>query len=194
VVDIPRHITTILSEPNLVDTYFTILFDDGTGEEECYEVLIPAGSVYQDEDTGSEHTIVSGLYTGDSSLDGWAFYYNGSSTWTEIADCGAPPPPPGAPPSEPVLNAAQQSDQWECVVVGSWSVPLTTTYYELWRSIDSGAYEFIVYLPVAYTTYDDCESTDHSYRPATFCYKMKACNATGCSGFSNEVCVDVNTA
>ena len=194
VIDFPRHIFTFLSEPNLVDTYYSILFDDGTGDEECYEVLVPAGVVYQDEDSGTEHTVVSGINTSDGSLTGWYFYYNDNEAWVETVDCGSPPVPPGAPPNEPVLNAAQQLDMWDCVVVGGWNIPLTTTYYELWRSIDGGAYEFIVNIPIAYTTYDDCESQDHGYRPATFCYKIKACNATGCSGFSNEVCVDVNTA
>jgi hypothetical protein len=193
VVAIPRHITTILSEPNTVDTYFSVLFDSGTGDEECYEVLIPAGTIYQDEDTAGDHTVVSGLYTGDPSLNGWMFYYNGG-TWTEVADCGSPPAPPGSPPNSPVLSAAQQSDMWECVIVGSWNVPLTTTYFEIWRSIDGGTYELIDTVPSTWTDYDDCESQNHIYRPATFCYKIKACNVTGCSAFSNEECVDVNTA
>jgi hypothetical protein len=193
VVDIPRHITTILSEPNTVDTYFSILFDDGTGDEECYEVLIPAGNVYQDEDTVGDHTVVSGLNTSHSSIALWMFYYNGTTVWTEIVDCGIPPVPPAFPPTAPTCFAATQSDQWECVNV-SWSNPATTTYYEIWRSIDSGAYELVDTVPSTWSDYDDCESSNHIYRPATFCYKIKACNATGCSAFSNEVCVDVNTA
>ena len=192
VVSTPRSITTILTEPNTVDTYFTILFDEGEETEECYEVIIPAGSVYQDEDTATEHTVVSGLYTGDSSLTGWMFYYNGGS-WTEIADCSSPPPPPGSPPVAPTLFGATQADQWECVHIG-WSIPLTTSYFEIWRSIDGAAYTLVDTVPPTWDEYDDCESSNHDYRPATFCYQVKACNVAGCSAYSNEECVDVNTA
>jgi hypothetical protein len=193
VVVLPRHITTILSEPNTVDTYYSILFDDGTVDEECYEVLVPAGTVYQDEDTVGDHAAVSGLYTQDSSIDDWMFYYNGSATWTEVADCGSPPAPPGAPPVAPTCFGATQLDQWECVNVG-WSNPPITTYYEVWRNIDGGVYELIATVPSTWSDYDDCESQDHAHRNETWCYKIKACNVAGCSAFSNEVCIDINTA
>jgi hypothetical protein len=193
VVDIPRHITCTLTEPNTVDTYFSLLFDVGTGDEECYEVLIPAGSVYQDEDTVGDHATFDGMYPNDPSLDDWVVFVNGSMSFTEIADCGAPPPPPVSPPVAPTCFGATQADQWDCVNVG-WSTPPDTTYFEIWRSIDGGAYELVDTVPSTWSDYDDCESQNHIYRPATFCYKIKACNVLGCSAFSNEECVDVNTA
>ena len=149
-------------------------------------------SVYQDEDS-ADHAVVSGINTSDSSMDGWVFSYNDNDTWTEIADCGSPPAPPVNPPNAPVCYGATQSDMWECVNVG-WSNPATTTYYEIWRSIDGGDYELVDTVPGTWSEYDDCESQDHGYRPAAFCYKIKACNVTGCSAFSNEECVDVNTS
>ena len=96
-----------------------------------------------------------------------------------------------SPPNEPECYAATQFDQWACVNVG-WSARATATFYEVWRSIDGGPFVFID--AAGMTNYDDCESQNRIYRPATFCYKIKACNATGCSSFSNEVCVEVNTA
>ena len=193
VVNLPRSITTTLSEPNTVDTYFTLLFDDGLFEEECYEVIIPAGTVYQDEDTATEHTTFDGMYPYDPSLDGWVIYVNGSMTFDIIADCGSPPPPPVSVPGEPVLNPPTQSDQWECVLVG-WSVVASATYYQIYRSIDGGAYDLAGTVPSSMTTFDDCEASNHDYRPATFCYQIKACNVLGCSAYSNEECVEINTA
>ena len=194
VVDLPRHVYSHLSEANNQDTYYTVLFDEGLETEECLEILIQAGTTFQDDIADTEHTVVSGINTSDSSLSGWAFVYNDNETWVETADCGTPPDPPEAPPNAPVLNDAQQADQWECVIVGTWNVPLTTTYFELYRSRDGGAYELLTTLPVNYTEYNDCHSSHHDYRGETWCYKVKACNLDGCSDFSNEVCVDVNTA
>lgn len=190
-IDLPRHIYSHLTEANLVDTYYTVLLDDGLGSEECYEVIIPAGVVFQDDITDIEHTVVSGIYTGHSSLTGWQFIYNTNETWTEVADCSSPPAPPGLPPTAPALYGATQADQWDCVNIG-WSNPATTTYYEIYRSIDGAAYELIDTVPSTWSDYDDCESQNHAYRPAMFCYKIKACNVAGCSADSNEKCVDVN--
>jgi len=75
-----------------------------------------------------------------------------------------------------------------------WLPIASASYYEVYRSIDGGVYEYVIMLPSTETTFTDCESSNHDYRPATFCYKIKACNAAGCSDFSNEECVEVNTA
>jgi hypothetical protein len=193
VVDLPRYVNSYLSEPNLVDTYYTVLFDEGEETEECLEILIPAGTVYQQDIADVEHTTVDGIYTEHSSLSGWIFIYNDNETWTEIADCGSPPAPPASPPAATTCYPPTQADQWDCVEVG-WLPIASASYYEVYRSIDGGAYECVIMLPSTETTFTDCESSNHDYRPATFCYKIKACNAAGCSDFSNEECVEVNTA
>ena len=193
VVDLPRYVDSYLSEPNIVDTYYTVLFDEGTETEECLEILIPAGTVHQQDIADVEHTTVDGIYTEHSSLSGWIFVYNDNETWTEIADCGSPPAPPASPPAATTCYPPTQADQWDCVEVG-WLPIASASYYEVYRSIDGGVYEYVIMLPSTETTFTDCESSNHDYRPATFCYKIKACNAAGCSDFSNEECVEVNTA
>ena len=42
-----RIFIAILSEPNIYDTYYWILWNDGDASEECQEIMIPAGTVYQ---------------------------------------------------------------------------------------------------------------------------------------------------
>lgn len=192
VVTLPDSIIVTLSEPNTVDIYFSLLFDEGDPAEECYGVIIPAGTVYQTETTLAGHTVLTGIYGNDPSLTGWVVVLNGLLVHTYIADCGAPPAPPAFPPTMPVLAGATQYAQWGVVYL-NWGIPADTTYFEIWRSIAGGLYKLINTVPGTYNSYEDSLGMSHDYIEVEFCYKIKACNVVGCSAFSNIECWIVNS-
>jgi len=192
VVTLPDSIIVTLSEPNTVDTYFSLLFDDGDPEEECFQVIIPAGTVYQNETTLEEHTTLTGIYGNDPSLTGWVVVLNGLLVHDYIADCGVPPAPPEFPPTMPVLAGATQYGMYEVVHL-NWGIPADTTYFEIYRSIAGGLYKLINTVPGTYSSYEDSLGTSHDYIGVEFCYKIKACNVAGCSAFSNVECWIVNS-
>ena len=74
IIDLPRYVYSYLSEPNLVDTYYVVLFDDGEETEECLEISIPAGTVYQQDIADVEHTTIDGIYTEHSFFVGMDIY------------------------------------------------------------------------------------------------------------------------
>jgi len=92
----------------------------------------------------------------------------------------------------PVLAGATQYGMYEVVHL-NWGIPADTTYFEIWRSIDGGLYKLINTVPGTWNGYDDSLGTSHNYFEVEFCYKIKACNAAGCSAFSSVKCWIVNS-
>lgn len=191
VVNLSGSVIVTLSEPNIVDTYFSLLFDEGDPAEECLGVVIPAGTVYQSETTLSAHTVLTGMYGNDPSLSGWVVVLNGLLVHTYIADCGAPPAPPAFAPTMPILYGATQSAQWESVHI-HWTIPADTTYFNIYRNIEGALYKLIATVPGTWDEYDDALGMDHDYINVELCYKIKACNVVGCSVDSAVQCVIIN--
>ena len=67
----------------------------------------------------------------------------------------------------------------------NWNPVAGATYYQVYRNPDSDGTP--AYGWIANTTDDDYD--DYSCSDGvTYCYKIKACNISGCSGYSNEEC------
>jgi len=176
-------VTSTLSEPNIYDTFYWIWWNEDT----CQEIEIPAGELRQVDSIDEVDPITDIKFNVlDPSLDFWNFIYNDNETWAECSDldCGGGVPPP-AIPSAPTLNSVNQGSPCGPIEV-SWSAVAGATYYQIWRKPDGEMFDDYGWIDVSYTnSHDDYEAgvTDLT----EFFYKIKACNISGCSGFSNAL-------
>ena len=183
-------IISVLSEPNIYDTYYWIFWNDSVVGEVCQEIMIPAGTIYQ-EDVADLAEIFASIKFNltDSSLTGWHVIYNDNAPITATLDCPAVPPvPPAVPAATTMIGAGQLSD---CAVINvSWNASALATYYVLYRNPDfSLANNWVVIDNTVNTYYDDPNQCDQA--GYTFTYKVKACNISGCSADSDTTSHDV---
>ena len=183
-------IISVLSEPNVYDTYYWILWNDGVVGEVCQEIMIPAGTVYQEDVSDLAEIFASIKFNlTDSSLTGWHVIYNDNAPITATLDCPAVPPvPPAVPAATTMIGAGQLSD---CAVINvSWNASALATYYQLYRNPDfSLANNWVLIDSTVNTYYDDPNQCDQA--GYTFTYKVKACNISGCSADSDTTSHDV---
>lgn len=175
-------IYTYLSEQNIVDTYFWIWWNETT----CQEIMIPAGTMYQEDDIDEEDPITNTKFNfSDISVSDWQLIYNDNVEWElcDDLDCGGRVLP--APPAAPVAVQAMQEGNCELIDV-FWNVSAGATYYEIYRKPDAGMVDDYGYVGTEIYNhyYDYAGGLEHG---VTFSYKIKACNEAGCSGYSNVV-------
>ena len=178
-------IVSILSEPNIYDTYYWILWNDSVVGEVCQEIMIPAGTTYQEDLSDLTEPFASIKFNySDASLSGWTITYNDNAPMTATIDCPAVPPVPPAPPAATTMIGAGQTSDCAPVHV-SWNASATATYYVLYRKPDFGlADNWVVIDSTVNTYYDDVNQCDQVGVMMT--YKVKACNIAGCSADSDE--------
>ena len=185
-------IVSILSEPNIYDTYYWIFWNDGAVGEICQEIMIPAGTVYQEDVADLAEPFASIKFNfDDASLTGWTKIYNDNAdiVASDPGDCPAVPPVPPAPPAATTMIGASQTTDCAPVHV-SWNASAGATYYVLYRRPDfSLANNWVVIDSTTNTWYDD--SNQCNAAGETFTYKVKACNIAGCSADSDETSWDV---
>ena len=183
---ISYEIWSYLSEPNIYDTYYWVWIN----ETECQEIMIPAGEVYDYRaltDPGGP-IIDLKFYYSHPSLSGWMVYLNDNEPLVacDLGDCPGSLPDPPPVPDAPNAFGASQLDTCGPVLIG-WSGELYATYYEIWRKPNTSMNDVYGLLDTTVnTSYNDYGAGVHD--GIEFCYKIKACNISGCSGFSNEVC------
>jgi hypothetical protein len=185
-------IISILSEPNIYDTYYWIFWNDGAVGEICQEIMIPAGTVYQEDLADLAEPFASIKFNfDDASLSGWTKIYNDNSpiVASDPGDCPAVPPVPPAPPAATTMIGASQTTDCAPVHV-SWNASALATYYVLYRRPDfSLNNNWVVIDSTVNTYYDDTNQCDQA--GYTFTYKVQACNIAGCSADSDETTWDV---
>lgn len=179
-------IYSTLSEPNIYDTYYWIWWDDGEATEECQEIFIAAGDTYV-VDTRPDFVTTYKFNVSDDSLDGWTFVVNDN----EDADlsvrniqCGGSVPP--AIPAPPVLSTPSQSAPCEPLWI-HWTASAGATYYKVLRkpsNLLADIWEAMAN-PISTEWYDYQAGETNGYE---WCYKVQACNISGCSADSNEEC------
>jgi hypothetical protein len=184
----PDHVYTYLSEPNVYDTYYWIYWD-GT---DCQEIMIPAGTVYQEDLEGySGAGVVLEFYTDDPSLTGWIFTYNTDEPvdLTTSPPCPGVPPVPPAVPAAPVANGVTQLALCDPLIF-TWGAVALATFYKVFRKPDSDLLDnWEEQGNELDTTFEDYWAGNQS--GVTFYYKVQACNISGCSADSNEVSKNV---
>ena len=179
-------VTSYLSEPNLVDTYYWIWFNDDADPSACMEIMIPAGTVYQEDVVIYPNPVVSVKFNlDDTSLDGWVFIYgdNLPVVFCDSGDCGTPPPPPAVPAATTMIGASQLSTCDPIHV--TWNASAGATYYKLYRKPDNSLLDnWILIDNVMTTEYDDYWAG--SQDGVQFYYKVQCCSGGGCSVDSDE--------
>lgn len=189
-------VTSILSEPNIYDTYYWVWFDDDPDPDACMEIMIPAGIIYQEDAITYIGPPSSAKFNiSDPSLDGWYFKFyidtvSQSYTVCFDEDCGNAEDPGGGGggggvPDPPVAISATQNGFCEPVDF-AWNSSVGATYYKVFRKPNialEDIWEFISNeAGTHYYDYDAGETGGY-----TFYYKVQACNINGCSADSNEV-------
>ena len=176
-------IKSLLSEPNTVDTYYWVWFNDDADPSACQEVIIPAGTVYQEDLIIYPNPVVSVKFNvSHYSLDGWVFVYNDNDdvNHCDDGDCGDGGDPPPAIPAATTMIAASQLSTCAKVDV-SWNASVGATYYKLFRSQDGAA--FVLMDSVFGTSYEDFWAGIQD--GSEFVYKVQACSGGGCSADSD---------
>jgi len=187
-IDAPSYteIISILSEPNLVDTYYWIFWNGSAVGEVCQEIMIPAGTVYQVDLADLAEPFASIKFNlEDSSLDGWVIVYNNNDpiVATDPGDCGVPPAPPAVPAATTMIGASQLSTCDPIHV--TWNASAGATYYKLYRKPDNSlADNWVLVDNVMTTEYDDYWAG--SQDRIQFYYKVQCCSGGGCSADSDE--------
>jgi len=190
IIDAPSYtlIVSVLSEPNIYDTYYWIFWNDGVAGEICQEIMIPAGTVYQEDLAALAEIFVSIKFNlEDPSLSGWTVVYNDNESivFSDIGDCPDELPPAGDPPEATTMIGASQPSDCAPILVG-WQPVGGATYYALFRNPDFGLnanWELIGSTPD--TLYEDANQCDAA--GYVFAYKVQACNIAGCSADSNTI-------
>jgi hypothetical protein len=179
-----------LSEPNIYNTYYSVLTNLGLGDVACDVIMIPAGTTYQYDMLSQINPLVTVAYNfTDTSLTGWAKTVNSETTYLTCVDAecdtGAPAPP--AVPAVPVITGHTQATTCGPVRI-NWSAVAGATYYVLQRNPDLGgnAAWQTQYTGVG-LYYDDY---DAGGQEITFLYRLSACNITGCSAYCADYTVN----
>ena len=177
-------IISVLSEPNIYDTYYWILWNDGDPSEVCQEIMIPAGTVYQVDLVDEMNPVIDVKFNySDVSLADWHVTYNDNAPLTATIDCPAVPPvPPAVPAATTMIGASQSSDCAPILVC--WNPVGDATYYALYRnpgfSLENA---WVLIDSTVNTCYNDTNQCDQA--GYTFTYKVQACNISGCSADSD---------
>jgi len=87
----------------------------------------------------------------------------------------------GLPPASPPGSVAASDDTYTNRVAVSWGSVSGATYYEVYRSTSMGSNGSLRSSPAG-TSYDDTSATPGTY----YYYSVRACNSSGCSGFSSQ--------
>ncbi len=185
-------IISILSEPNIYDTYYWIFWNDGAVGEICQEIVIPAGTVYQEDLADLAEPFASIKFNfDDASITGWIKIYNDNSPIvnSDPGDCPAVPPVPPAPPDPTTMIGAAQTVDCDPIHV-SWNASALATYYVLYRKPDFSLNDNWVVIDSTVNTYYD-DSNQCNAAGYTFTYKVQACNIAGCSADSDETSWDI---
>lgn len=180
-------IWTSLSEPNIYDTYYSVLTNDGLAGEECNEIMIPAGSQYQHDILTQINPIVDVAYNfTDASLIGWMERVDGGTTFDTCTDLDCYPgtPAPPAVPDVPAIVGHTQGTTCGPIRI-NWAAVVDATYYVLQRNPDMGgnANWETQYTGVG-LYYDDYNAGVQD--GVTFLYRLAAGNIAGPSAWSAE--------
>jgi hypothetical protein len=186
---VPSSYEVYLSEANVYDSYFWIWIDETT----CMDVIIPAGTTYQtgplDADCVDADADIK-VNMNDASFDGWYWTYNETGdppNPCDDGDCGGGVIPP-AIPGDPTLDSVTQAHTCATIVVSYTQSDANATYYEVYRKVAAGAYSLIG--TSLTTTYNDHSGgMNWKWDGAIVWYKVKACNISGCSGYSNDISI-----
>jgi hypothetical protein len=172
-----------LSEANIYDTYYSIWTNDDT----CDVIMIPAGTLIQDDLLTQINPIVTVKYNfTDDSLVGWSIFVNGSTTYDTAseAECSTGSPAPPAIPDTPDIIGHSQASTCGPVTIG-WTAEAGATYYVLQRNPDLGGNPVWLSLYIGpNTSYDDPDAG--TQEGSTFYYRVAAANISGLSGWSAE--------
>ncbi len=182
-------VSTFLSEPSLVDMSYWIYYNP-TGTQVCQEIEILAGTTYQ-EDAAAETGAITNVefYLTEVYADGWNFIYNDNE---EVAlstspPCPAVPPVPPAVPAATTMIGCGQAIVCDKITI-NWRASAGTTFYKLYRKPDTDLIDQWEEVDnVLATTYEDYWAGAQG--GITFYYKVKCCNASGCSADSDETSI-----
>jgi hypothetical protein len=176
-------ITSVLSEANIYDTYYSIW----TNTDTCDVIMIPAGVMYQEDNLTQINPIVTVAYNfTDASLTGWQIEVNDSTSYTtcDDGDCDTGAPAPPAVPGIPTITGHTQSETCGPVRV-SWAAEPDATYYVLQRNPDLGGNpSWQTQYSGAALYYDDGDAGWNE--GTTYLYRLAAGNISGLSGWSAE--------
>lgn len=178
-------VISVLSEPNIYDTYYWILWNDGDGTEVCQEIMIPAGTVYQSDLVEELSPVIDVKFNySHASLDDWTVTYNDNAPMTATVDCPAGEPDPPDVPEPTTMIGASQSSDCAPILVG-WNASGGATYYALFRNPGFSLEDDWVLIDSTVNTYtydsNQCDAAGYTFR-----YKVQACNIAGCSADSDE--------
>jgi fibronectin type 3 domain-containing protein len=143
-------------------------------------------NVYRGTTSGGEISLATGIsptsYTDNAVTNGTTYYYEvkavnagGSSPYSNEASAT-----PVAPPSPPTSLAAAGGN---AQVSLTWTAPGGATSYNVYRGTTSGGESSTaIVMGISTTSYTDTAVTNGT----TYYYEVKAVNAGGASGYSNE--------
>lgn len=185
-------VRTFLSEPNIYDSYYWVYFnDDDINPEACMEIMIPAGVTYQEDMITYHLPIVSVKFNPtSSSIAGWLFVYNNNEPvdYADPGDCGDDPAPPAVPPI-PAMTGAGQGSVCDKVTI-NWAVSAGATFYSVYRKPDDDLVDNWMHIDNSINNYYE-DFWAGTQGGITFYYKVKACNISGCSDFSDEASINI---
>lgn len=144
--------------------------------------------VYRSPSSGGTYSAIASNVTATTYVDqgltnGTTYYYKlqaGNSAGTSALTSSFSGTPAPVPPVAPVLAVSSTGNQQVSL---SWNAPATATSYSLSRSTTSGGSYSVINGALTATSYTDTGLTNGT----TYYYVVKAINAVGSSGNSNQV-------